>query len=490
MFKFGIKADHFVASALFLKNNLLVAELIKLLKFTQKFPIESDSARYQLALCNHFVDKHPTALEIIGKLDPKTSSPKVALLWLDILLGCHQFEAFDTLYIALIAKTPNNPELQTRKTNALYVLGQYDACQQLLDETTRTSTTTATLDRLQARIHFFQDRHDQAASISLAFLNDQKSDLDHYYLHYYILLCTGHIEQAMALLRRLPTPSYPTSLRNKKSVYEIGPLKGKTIYVVPEQGIGDRVELSRFYKRAAEMGINLKTRQPKNLVRLLTNMTAAPVHLRKKPKATDFDASIGMASLPALLNITTKEDMRSQPYLTAEPKYADRWKACIDKQKPLIGLAWKGSDLGWLDYNRSIPLKALTPILMRTDINVVCLQIGAALNEIDELPTGHQLTVFPDLDKGKDAYIDTVGLISNLDLVVTPDTSMAHVAGAMGAPSLVLLGKYPDLRWLQDVRPDYLYQNQDIIRQDIFADWETSVQKLNDYIDAKFQLCR
>ena len=188
MFKFGIKADHFVASALFLKNNLLVAELIKLLKFTQKFPIESDSARYQLALCNHFVDKHPTALEIIGKLDPKTSSPKVALLWLDILLGCHQFEAFDTLYIALIAKTPNNPELQTRKTNALYVLGQYDACQQLLDETTRTSTTTATLDRLQARIHFFQDRHDQAASISLAFLNDQKSDLDHYYLHYYIFI--------------------------------------------------------------------------------------------------------------------------------------------------------------------------------------------------------------------------------------------------------------------------------------------------------------
>ena len=488
MYKFGIKADHFMTSALFLKNNLLVAELIKLLKLAHKFPISSDETRYQLAMCNHFVDKHQTALNIIRKLDPHTSSQKVALLWLDILLECHEFNEFDALYNDLIANAPNDSDLKTRKINALYALGLHDACQTLLDETDKTPTTKDTLDRLQARIHFFQGRLDEAAAISQDFLKDPKRDMDHYYLHYFILLCTGRTEQAMELLRCRPIPTHPTTLKNKKSVYEIGPLSGKTIYVTPEQGIGDRVEFSRFYRRAAQMGITVRTRQPKNLQRLLSNVVDAPVHLQKKPKAIDFDASIGMASLPALLNVKTKEEMRSQPYLTAEPKYIARWQKRLDKRKPTIGIAWKGSDLGWLDYNRSIPLTALTPLLKRTDVTIVCLQIGAALSEVDDLPPDHRPIIFPDLDSGKDAYVDTAGLIKNLDLVVTSDTSMAHVAGAMGAPSLVLLGKYPDLRWLQDPRPDYLYQNQNIIRQTTFGDWETSVHKLNDFIDAKFQL--
>lgn len=488
MAKFGIKADHFVASALFLKNNVLVAELKKVLKLTQKFPIISNQTRYQLALCHHFVDQNTTALEIIQKLDPLQNSAQVALLWLDILLECQDFDTFDTLYNALSDKTPNNPELQIRKATQLYTLGQHDASQNLLDTINGTDETNAKRDRLQARVYFFQGRLDDAAAISVNFLNDPDADLDHYYLHYYILLGAGNIEQAMALLRRRPRPSHPRSLRDKPSAYDIGPLAGKTIYISPEQGIGDRVEYARFFQRAAKMDIRLKARQPKHLTRLLKSMTAAPEHAAQKPKAKNIDSAVRIGDLPALLNITAKEELRAEPYLIPELKYVARWKKRIDKHKPVIGIAWKGRDLGWLDFNRSIPLKALHPILKRTDITVVCLQIGAALADVDDLPVEHRPIVFPDLDKGKDAYVDTVGLIANLDLVVTSDTSMAHVAGAMGAPSVVLLGKYPDLRWLQDPRPDFLYKNQNLIRQNEFGDWDTVIEKLSDFIDKKFTL--
>lgn len=486
MFKFGLKADHFVVSAQFLKENILLEPLKLLLKVAHYFPIKSDQARYQLAECHHFVGSYNISLELLQPLNPQSSSSKVALLWLSTLLDLLKFDEFDNLSTALLAKTPNDPELLIKIANGHYIRGQFSKCTKLLKQIDGSPITNQLRDTTQARIHFYEGRPAMAASLVLDYLDNPASNFSRHYLNYFLLLCTGHTKQAMRLLRLRPRPMHPTALKDKPSAYDIGPLKGKTIYVSPEQGIGDRVEFARFFKRAADMGITLKTRQPRHLNRLFNSMRNAPHHGKYKLIPKEIDASVKMGDLPALLDVTDTEGMRSKPYLQAEPKLIDRWEQRVDRRKPVIGLAWKGSDLGCMDHNRSIPLSAFKPLLQRTDITVICLQIGNALKEIDTLDPNHNLIVFPDLDQGKDAYVDTAGLIMNLDLVVTSDTSMAHVAGALGAPSMVLLGRYPDLRWLQDARPDYLYQNQNLIRQETFGDWNTVVQKLNLFIDTKF----
>lgn len=488
MFKFGIKADHFVASALYLRKNSLVTELTKLLKLAQKFPVVSDDAKYHLANCNSFVGRREIALELLADFNLENSPPKYSHLWLDIKLDMHQFDQIYAFFDAAIARGNDDPQIHYRYAITLYAQGRHDECQQVLDKIDRTPDIYQALDRVQSRVHFYNGRKNQAVEISIAYLEDPKSDITFFYQHYFILLCMGHIEQAMSLLRRRARPSHPKTLQTKPSVFEMGSLVGKTIYISPEQGIGDRVEFARYYDKATQMGIHLKTRHPAKLARLFKSMTSTAEQIARKVKADEVDSFISMACLPALLNTKSKADMQSAPYLQAEPNYVNRWRERLPTDKPLIGLAWKGSDRGWFDHNRSIPLKAFLPLLQRDDVNVVCLQIGAALDEINDLLPEHRPIVFDDLDVGNDAYVDTAGLIANLDLVVSSDTSMAHVAGAMGARSMVLLGKYPDFRWLIDESPDFLYENQHTIRQTTFGDWDTSVSKLNKFIDATVKL--
>ncbi len=488
MFNFGIKADHFVASLLYLRRNRLIAELTKLLNFAHKFPIVSDDTKYHLAHCNLFAGRRAIALELLADFDIEDCPPRVTHLWLDVMLDTHQFEKVSRLFDATIAKGKNDPEIEFRQAIALYSQGDHESCQKILDSIDADFGLKPTIDRLQSRLHFYNDRYEQAAKIAISYLNDPQSDLNYFYQYYYILICTGHIDKAMELLRRRPRPTHPKSLQGKPSAFEIGPLKGKTIYIASEQGIGDRVEFARYYAKATQLGIKLKTRHPAKMIRLFNSMTSSAEQIPKKIKADEIDSFLGMACLPALVDVKTNVDMQSLPYLKAETYYADRWRARLPKDKPLIGITWKGSDLGWLDYNRSIPLKAFLPLLQRDDINVVCLQIDQARDEINEIPSEHRPIVFDDLDAGKDAYVDTVGLISNLDLVVSSDTSMAHVAGAMGAPSTVLLGKHPDYRWLIDDRSDFLYQNQNTIRQTTFGDWDTPISELNEFINATLNL--
>ncbi len=251
-------------------------------------------------------------------------------------------------------------------------------------------------------------------------------------------------------------------------------LSGQRIILHAEQGLGDTIQFSRFACLVvARGGFPILEVQPpvERLIRSLAVVRAGLAQVRLLgPNKNDFDLECPLMSLPAVFSTTVDTVPWSGAYLGAESDdiQARRAQFPILHPAPRIGIAWAGNPRYRADGQRSMHLKTLSPLFKSIRANWISLQKGDAANQVAALPREFRITDGSSRDHD---LAETAALIATLDLVITTDTCIAHLAGAMAKPVWILLPHLSDWRWMQELDTTPWYPTARLFRQSSPGDW-------------------
>lgn len=240
---------------------------------------------------------------------------------------------------------------------------------------------------------------------------------------------------------------------------------GERLLIMNDHGLGDTIQFSRYAMLAARAGADVTFLCPRNLHRLFKAYEG--VRLVDEIQASEtFDAQIAVSSLPRAFGTRLENIPAPVPYLRAEAEVRAKWAARIGAEGFKIGIHWQGNPNPAADIGRSFPLAALAPLAAWPNVRLISLQKGAGIEQLASLPPGMAVeTLGEDFDAGPDAFLDTAAAIAHLDLVVTCDTSIAHLAGALGAPVWVALKHVAEWRWLRERVDSPWYPSMRLFRQ-------------------------
>jgi Flp pilus assembly protein TadD len=248
-------------------------------------------------------------------------------------------------------------------------------------------------------------------------------------------------------------------------------VKGERLLVMNDHGLGDTIQFSRYALLAARAGVTVTFLCPKKLHRLFAAYDGVRL-IAEIDASESFDAQIAVSSLPRTFGTRLETIPAPVPYLSAEPALQAKWAERIGGAGFKIGVSWQGNPNPEADIGRSFPLKALAPVAALPGVRLISLQKGAGIEQLDNLPRGMAVeTLGEDFDAGDDAFVDTAAAMAHLDLIVTCDTSIAHLAGALGRPVWVALKKVAEWRWLQGRSDSPWYPTMRLFRQATRGDW-------------------
>lgn len=257
------------------------------------------------------------------------------------------------------------------------------------------------------------------------------------------------------------------------------PLNGRRILLHAEQGLGDTIQFCRYAGLVAERGGALVLQVQPPAERLLRSLAVVrsgqaefAVLAAGTPAATlsDFDLECPLMSLPAIFSTTVATVPWPGAYLRAEPDAARQKLADFPSLRagPRFGVAWAGNPRYKADATRSVRLLTLLPLLRTVEANWISLQKGDAAAELAGLPDDAAVQDGSSRDRD---LAETAALLETLDLVVTTDTSIAHLAGAMGKPVWILLPHLADWRWMQQIETTPWYPTARLFRQPAPGNW-------------------
>jgi tetratricopeptide (TPR) repeat protein len=251
-------------------------------------------------------------------------------------------------------------------------------------------------------------------------------------------------------------------------------LAGRTILLHGEQGFGDTIQGLRYVPLVAARGARVVLEVPAALTRLAARLPGVAELVTAGQALPRFDLASPLLSLPRAFATTLETIPADVPYLSAEPDAVERWRKTLDGAGLKVGMAWAGSPLHRSDARRSIAVETLEPLLRLKGVRWFSLQVGERAADLARLAPGLVTDLAPQLSD----FAETAAAIANLDLVITVDTAVAHVAGAIGRPAWVMLRKTPDWRWLVDRDDSPWYPTLRLYRQRRRGDWEEVVRRV------------
>jgi tetratricopeptide (TPR) repeat protein len=251
-------------------------------------------------------------------------------------------------------------------------------------------------------------------------------------------------------------------------------IAGKTILLHSEQGFGDTIQFCRYAPLVAARGARVVIEVEEPLCQLMTDLSGTIQVTAKGDPLPDFDFQSPLPSLPLAFKTRLETIPSTAPYLHVPKRALEYWGALLGTRRSLrIGLAWAGNPKHVRDLERSMKLDDLLPLL-DVDATFVSLQKevragdAAALTSCGVLQFGQELEDFS----------DTAALISQLDLVISVDTSVAHLAGALGKPVWILLTHVPDWRWLLGRDHSPWYPSARLFRQREAREWASVIERV------------
>lgn len=248
-------------------------------------------------------------------------------------------------------------------------------------------------------------------------------------------------------------------------------LDGKTIVIFHEQGFGDSLQFLRYVPLLAAYGARVFLRMPPELRRIAASVEGCAGVVGPEDPVPGVDFVLPMMSLARVFATDLDTIPAHLPYLTADPAASARWQAALSAlPRPRIGLVWAGSPRGGLDHRRSMPFTALRPVF-DVGAGFVNLQIGPAAAQWAP-PVGAAAL---DPTRALADFADTAALVAVLDLVISVDTSMVHLAGALGRPVWVIDRFDSCWRWLSGRTDSPWYPSLRLFRQPKPGDWASPV---------------
>jgi tetratricopeptide (TPR) repeat protein len=262
------------------------------------------------------------------------------------------------------------------------------------------------------------------------------------------------------------------------------PLKGKTILLHSEQGLGDTIQFCRYAKLVNDLGARVVLEVQPPLVSLLTSLEGVAELVARGSALPAFDYHCPLLSLPLAFRTNLDNIPATSSYLDASPTKVTQWTTRLgEKTKPRVGLVWSGSTGHKNDRNRSIPLGELLNHLPN-DFQYISIQ--KELRDADKGTLEKRPDVLHFGEELKD-FTDTAALCGLVDVVLSVDTSVAHLAGALGKSVWILLPFNPDWRWLLDRNDSPWYPSVRLFRQSQYDDWGSVISTIGETLNVFLQ---
>ncbi len=261
--------------------------------------------------------------------------------------------------------------------------------------------------------------------------------------------------------RRLPQPAWDGS-----------PPEGRTLLVYMEQGLGDQIQFLRYVPLVQQQGGRVVVECPASLVPLFATCPGIDQLVAEKSPLPPFDVHAALLSLPHLLGTRLDTVPAKVPYLSADAGRVASWRRVLEGIPGFrVGIAWQGNPRHPWDRHRSVPLDRFAPLAQVPGVRLISLQKGAGTEQLRGVGEGMPVVTLPDDRDADGAFLDTAAVVAQLDLVVTADTALAHLAGALGVPVWVAVSALSDWRWLLDREETPWYPTMRLFRQTALGDW-------------------
>jgi uncharacterized protein (TIGR03032 family) len=304
----------------------------------------------------------------------------------------------------------------------------------------------------------------------------------------------AHVNLGMSLLQ---TGDYPRGFAE----YEWRPLNGfrcphpkwdghpipeKTLLIYTEQGVGDAIQFARYLPLATRRCKNLILACPADLMPIFATISGiAQIREKEKIGVAEFDTYLPLMSLPHAFGTTLDTIPATVPYVDAAALRRRRDNPALllnDSDDLRIGIVWAGSPTNRTDRHRSCPLREFLPILDIPGISFFSLQKGERHNDLSDLPSHVRVQ---NMEPQLGDFGDLALIIDQLDLVITVDTSVVHMAGALGKPVWVLLSEVADWRWMLEGETTPWYPTMRLFRQTRPGDWSGVIERVAEALSRK-----
>ena len=251
-------------------------------------------------------------------------------------------------------------------------------------------------------------------------------------------------------------------------------LKGKRILLLVEQGYGDVFQFCRYAPLLKARGATVLMEVVPDIHRLLSTVPGVDQLVVAGPNHPAVDLVTPLLSIPLWYETTVDTIPAQVPYLAADPRLMESFVARYYREDHnlKVGLAWAGRSSHSNDHHRSVPLATLAPLANIPGVSFYSLQKGDATGQLAQPPAGMKIT---DLSAHLCDFNQTAAAIAGLDLIITVDTAVAHLAGAMGKPAWVLIPFVPDWRWMLGRNDSPWYPTLRLFRQKARIDWPSAI---------------
>jgi hypothetical protein len=261
------------------------------------------------------------------------------------------------------------------------------------------------------------------------------------------------------------------------------PLNGKTILLIGEQGFGDRLQFIRYAEILPRLGALVSVECPKSLIPLLARCKGVNQVIAEGEELPGFDFYTPLLSVPAVLRTELHTIPANVPYLSADPLLLNKWREKLEELIPsqrvkpnhrglCIGINWQGRG-GMGEYRqRDIPPDLFATLAELPGVRLISLVKTEAVGELPAVAAPTSMIDFGrEIDREHGAFMDTAAIMMNLDLVISSDTAVPHLAGALGVPVWLVLPFASDWRWLLDRSDSPWYPTMRLFRQKRPGDW-------------------
>jgi Flp pilus assembly protein TadD len=311
----------------------------------------------------------------------------------------------------------------------------------------------------------------------------------------YALLCSGDFERGWPEHEWRLKCNRAEGRRINRVFWNGDHFRGSSILLHAEGGFGDSLQFIRYASLAKRRGGQVMLLCPGPLLRLLARCEGVDLAFDGTSYIPDCHIHVPMLSLPAIFGTTLETVPARVPYLMTDASLVEHWRAemaralAADRSEPavecttgrrappfLIGIAWQGNPARELDNWRSFPLQEFAPLASLPGVRLVNLQVEHGLDQL-----GHCAGAFPIMDllgPRKRDFVETAALMAQLDLVITPDTAVAHLAGGLGLPVWVGLSASGDWRYPHGRNDTPWYPTMRLFRQAKLGDWKDVFQQM------------
>jgi tetratricopeptide (TPR) repeat protein len=431
----------------------------------------------------------------LAHLDRGRAADAVSCLTLAIQLAPSRPELHDNLGLARLAQGNSQLAIESHRTalrlqptffqawsnlgSAQLETGELSAATESFLQAIACEPNNASLQVNLALAYEKQSQFEQAELLLSEVIEREPNHLNARWSRALLLLHKGDFERGWQehewrwKYHELPAPHSDFPLWDGR------PLDGRTLLVHAEQGLGDTIQFVRYLALFPPGFGNVIFDCQESLVPLLRHSGTVETSPRGSPLPL-IDVQAPLLSLPLLFKTTLESIPKSVPYLTVHESVVDLWASHLASLTGFkVGIAWQGSAAYRADRERSIPLRHFQALGDIDGVTLISLQKGHGTEQIAECRDALNLYLpGPDVDESRGAFIDTAAIMKNLDLVITSDTAIAHLAGGLGIPVWVALPFVSDWRWLRSCTGSPWYPTMRLFRQKHRNDWANVFQEI------------